>query len=173
MIKVIGMTWYPGKIIGDVFRGGGNISTRDLEIALKEFEKEYRIDLFWDICDHLNEARLAVEAKDWKDAEYELQETRKWLDIYERQYKEKLLSFFERVKDGREYVLGVLDTIKYYIRFLEDAIRVEGDHWKLGMDEVDYDRMLDEICGFCVETPFTIYWVCGAIYALTMPLEKL
>jgi len=172
MIKVIGMTWYPGKIIGDVFRGGRNISTRNLEIALKEFEQEYRIDLFWDICDHLNEARLAVEAKDWKDAENELWQTRKWLDMYEREYKEKLSSFFERVKE-REFVSGVLDTIKYYIRFLEDAIRVKGDHWKLGMDEVDYERMLDEIGRYCVETPFTIYWICGAIYALTMPLEEL
>ena len=170
---MINMTWYPGKIIGDVFRGGGNPDIRDLEKELRKFCDEYGIHTIRNICEYLEWTIAHIKSERWEEAKLNLEEALKWLNRFERRYKEKLAFLLERFGGGREYLYEKIDTIKSYIRFLEDVVRVRGDYHKLGMTTEEYEDKIFDIHWFCVDFPLDIHWICGIVYALTKPLEKL
>ncbi|RLE44245.1 hypothetical protein DRJ16_02595 [Candidatus Woesearchaeota archaeon] len=129
------MTWYPGKIIGDVFKGKGNPERGILylEKAFRDCKTKYGLLTLGKVIDSIGVA-IAICDLDPKRAEGFFDEAKSHFRSWHMFNKEDVLKDFERAygDKGVGYLESYLQYVEKYMRNVERAIRTRD------MSEMEY-----------------------------------
>jgi len=116
------MTWYPGKIIGDVFRGEREEYER-LRILYDEFNKEWGIGILDEVMSHIDKALdLAIEG-DWSKAQHHIELAKLYYESWIRIYEPRVIEGYEDVFGDSGPIKWIEYQFKEVIATLEEAIR--------------------------------------------------